>query len=741
MGASTLEEGSSLTPPLSFSAQNKKRRSVDHRAAVAVRLGGIGVVVAVLFIASFLFYEVFPITKSADLGESETEVELTAPALAYGVEPFGEALWSLDEKGNLHYVQIEGQLYLGSRQVLPLQQGEIAVAAKTSSDQRWLTAATSRGRLYGVELAFEFEYDEDLNRTHSLADGTVHELIGEVGEAPLVDFAAIYEEEKVVVAALLTDGKVLRGSGEEVEDFLTGEFVFEFSTSIFESSERLQAIGMLEKGRLLTVTDSGRLMVWSQGGDLESELQLESNAPVTASYSLLGYGSILISFENGDLRRFLLSKEKDRPIRIKETQSFSEKLPNIRSFSTSGRQRVFFALLPERMVLGQGTTSDILRQFEAPSNWRSLMLSPREDYLLVEEEGNNISLHPIDLKYPQVSFASLFGRLQYEGLEKPSYTWQSTGGSQQYEPKISLVPLIVGTLKGTLWSLLPSIPLGILGALYTARFLRGRSRELIKAFIELLSGVPSVILGFVGALYLAPAIQNRFLALALLPMVLTTLTLGIGFWSSRLSPTRRRWFSQGKALLILAPVYILISWFVLRIGPALEELIFGRPLREWAPAVFGVTFEMRNSVVVGLAMGFAVTPLIFTLAEDAFRNVPRQLVEASSALGATPWQTARKIIMPYARPGVIAAIMLGLGRAVGETMIVLMATGNTAITSWNPLQGFRALSANLAVELPEAPYGGFLYRTLFLSALLLFLFTFVLNTFAEYLRSRNKQQV
>jgi phosphate transport system permease protein len=144
---------------------------------------------------------------------------------------------------------------------------------------------------------------------------------------------------------------------------------------------------------------------------------------------------------------------------------------------------------------------------------------------------------------------------------------------------------------------------------------------------------------------------------------------------------------------------------------------------------------------VGIAMGFAVIPIIFTISEDSLSNVPRHLSSGSLALGATRWQTAVRVVLPAALPGIFSAVMIGLGRAVGETMIVLMATGNTPTFDWwNPFSGFRTLSATIAVEIPEAPHGGTLYRTLFLGALLLFACTFVVNTAAELVRQRMRRR-
>jgi phosphate transport system permease protein len=152
------------------------------------------------------------------------------------------------------------------------------------------------------------------------------------------------------------------------------------------------------------------------------------------------------------------------------------------------------------------------------------------------------------------------------------------------------------------------------------------------------------------------------------------------------------------------------------------------------------TYVQRNTLIVGFAMGFAVIPIIYTIAEDALNSVPEHLRGASLGCGATQWQTAIRVILPTAMSGVFAGIMVGMGRAVGETMIVVMAAGNTALLDWNLFNGLRALSANIAVELGESPKDGTLYRMLFLAALTLFVITFALNTFAEMVRQRFRKR-
>jgi phosphate transport system permease protein len=161
----------------------------------------------------------------------------------------------------------------------------------------------------------------------------------------------------------------------------------------------------------------------------------------------------------------------------------------------------------------------------------------------------------------------------------------------------------------------------------------------------------------------------------------------------------------------------------------------------WDPrGSFIGTYVQRNALVVGVVMGFAIIPIIYTLSEDALSAVPDHLRAASLGAGATAWQTASYVVIPTATSGLFSATMIGLGRAVGETMIVLMAAGNTPVLDWNIFNGFRTLAANLAVELPEAVQNSTHYRTLFLAALTLFAMTFVINSLAEAVRIRFRKK-
>jgi phosphate transport system permease protein len=144
-------------------------------------------------------------------------------------------------------------------------------------------------------------------------------------------------------------------------------------------------------------------------------------------------------------------------------------------------------------------------------------------------------------------------------------------------------------------------------------------------------------------------------------------------------------------------------------------------------------YETRlNSFVGGIAMGIAAIPIIFTITEDALTAVPKTFYQASLALGASKWQTAILVILPAATPGIFAAILLGIGRVFGETMIALMATGNAAMMGLNPFESVRTLAATIGAEMAEVVFGDTHYNVLFLIGSLLFVFTFILNAVAEF---------
>ena len=324
----------------------------------------------------------------------------------------------------------------------------------------------------------------------------------------------------------------------------------------------------------------------------------------------------------------------------------------------------------------------------------------------------------------------------YESYAEPDFIWQSSSATTDFEPKFSLVPLSFGTLKAAFYAMLVAVPLAIMGAIFTAYFMPSELRRMIKPTVEVMEALPTVILGFLAGLWMAPFIESNLPGVFMILVLSPIAVLIFGFAWTRFPKSIRFMVPDGWEPALLMPVIAVTGWIAFSLSVPVEAAFFGGNMPQWISTELGISFDQRNSIVVGAAMGFAVIPTIFSIAEDAIFGVPKHLSYGSLALGATPWQTLVRVVMPTASPGIFSALMIGMGRAVGETMIVLMATGNTPIMDFNIFQGMRTLSANIAVEMPESEVGSTHYRVLFLAALVLFLFTFVFNTVAEIVRQR-----
>ncbi len=255
-----------------------------------------------------------------------------------------------------------------------------------------------------------------------------------------------------------------------------------------------------------------------------------------------------------------------------------------------------------------------------------------------------------------------------------------------------------------------------------------------------MEALPTVILGFLAGLWLAPLIEEHLPAIVGLLILLPIGILGSALAWTKLPASIRHKIPEGSHSIILIPVVLVVGWFSFAMSETVELWMFDGNVRQYLTNELGMTFDQRNSLVVGIAMGFAVVPTIFSIAEDAVFSVPKHLSNGSLALGATQWQTLVRVVLLTASPGIFSAVMMGLGRAVGETMIVLMATGNTPIMDWSIFQGMRTLAANIAVEMPESEVGSSHYRILFLAAFVLFIFTFVFNTLAEFVRQQLREK-
>ena len=489
------------------------------------------------------------------------------------------------------------------------------------------------------------------------------------------------------------------------------------------------ATSLLAGGREGTPASPALLARLQRDGLLEAE-----HGP---SVRLAGGRAVLVATKGGKLVEFgrVSAGPQERWTRFRQFDSGAQP---VRLLLAEPRRAVVYALAADGRLQGWHTAAE--RRLLSVRLPRAV----GADAGAVAADGSALALrsdgevhhYTVRNPHPEVSFTSLWSATWHPDYPAPARVWQATPAGAGDEPKLSLAPLVAGTFKAALYGMLLAAPLGVLAAVYTAYFMASRLRRLVKPGIELMEAVPTVVLGFVAGLWLAPRVEQALAGFLAAPLVLATAMVLLGMlWSSLPRPWRRRVpASLGPVLLL--PAVALLVWGSIAASPLLEAAFFGGDLQRWLEEGFGIAYQQRNALVVGMAMGFAVLPTIFSITEDAIFSVPRQLADGSLALGATPWQTLVGVVLPTASPGILSALLIGFGRGIGETMIVLMATGNTPILSGDPFTGLRSLSANIAMETPDAIVGSTHFRVLFLSALLLFAFTFIVNTLAELVRQR-----
>lgn len=747
---------------MSHKISNRRKRLIDKAARWVATTGGAAIIVWLAAIFIFIAIEVYPLFGKPETGEVFSfKIDGGFRPAVIGMDEYHESSYLIGEDGRVFFFSPKNPLSPpfyspaspitkgGLIRLSKLDAPSKITSVSRSGDNRRLAFGTSDGGVLNIKIKYKIGYDSNNKRIiePEIEENDLIKIIPERSPIKLLSFA---EKESDIAAAVYTeDGRFLLYGRKVTESLLDGvkteDFHADLSSFIKDRITSLVIDGFLEN--LYAGAESGNIYhfdIRERSSPKLINTVKASISPVTALSFLLGDVSLVVGDGQGGINIWFRVRDDTAETgwRLKKIHTFKSQNGAIISISPSIRGKGFLTAASDGKVSSHFATSEQTR-FTAQHSSKPIYMvsySPKNDGLLSIDTENILHYQTVNDPHPEISLKSLFGRVWYEGYEKEEYVWQSTGGTDDFESKFSLLPLIYGTLKGTVYALLFAIPVAVLGAIYTSVFMNSWLQGIIKPVIETMAALPSVVLGFLAGLWLAPLVERRIPAIMLMMIVLPFLAILSSLLWHSLPPSLKNRFKSGNESLLLIPVFIFGMIICLWMNYYIENLLFTGDFRNWYYNTLGLRYDQRNALVVGFAMGFAVIPIIFTISEDALSNVPKHLISGSLALGATLWQTAVRVVLVSASPGIFSAIMIGFGRAVGETMIVLMATGNTPIMEWNIFNGFRTLSANIAVEIPEAPAGGTLYRVLFLAALLLFIITFMVNTVAEVVRQRLKEK-
>lgn len=740
----------SVLPPLD-SPIAKRRRAwrelKDRLAKYGVAMGGMSVIFAIVLIFFYLLFVVMPLFHGADMDvQAEYKVEEnTTHHLT--LNEYNDVALSLNMQGQVRFFSAQdGHILLEPTLPLPAE-----VAISSFSKGAPSTGVFAYGFDDGSALVFKQDYKISYPEDKRFITPRIEYPLGKEllvvdakGEA-LKLLSVQSNEEQTTLAAVTSDNRLVLNSIVREQDFMDEElFTIEQVRSHIELPALTQATHLkidIDQRELYLVDNKGMIAYYDISNAAAPRLvqhikAVPTGVAITTLEFLTGGISILVGRSDGQVDQWFPVRDTENNYTLHNVRSFSEQTAAIVAISPEYSRKGFVALDEEGLVGIYHTTAERTLLIEPLVAADAVIaLSPRANGLLSVTATGQAKLLSIENEHPEVSWHSLWEEVWYESRDKPEHIWQSSSASNDFEPKFSLTPLTFGTIKAAFYAMAVAVPLGILGAIFTAYFMSPSMRKVVKPTIEIMEALPTVILGFLAGLWLAPIVEGNLPGVFSILIMLPVMTVVTAWLWSRLPSSLRNKIPDGWEAAILIPVVIMVGVLSMMLSPTLELWLFDGNMPQWLTSI-GVDFDQRNSLVVGLVMGFAVIPTIFSITEDAIFGVPKHLTIGSLALGATPWQTLTRVVLLTASPGIFSAVMIGLGRAVGETMIVLMATGNTPIMDFNIFEGFRALSANIAVEMPEAEVASSHYRVLFLAALVLFMVTFIFNTVAEVIRQR-----
>jgi len=859
-----------------FTGRSRRRkthpwvRAGDAVARAVITLGGIGTIVAVLLVGVYLLIVALPLFRSAQAGRMGTDL-VHADPLHMGIDESGSVAWVLDGGDGVAGAERVNVLATATGDRL------LSVPTRDCGLEGWSAFRTEPGGLvaavgfadgtfrtgrFGLQAEFMAAADapaavRSAPVGHAVAvDGAIFvhgandrfarvRLVTELGPpsqplgGPITGVDVVPLGEGALVAVLDDAGRVRVERAASKRNMLTGKVTVKTTGATIEPvagfrPRFVRVNGLGDQLFLFAADGTARRYVIrdvTQPELMETFDAAAGAADVATVERLFGGATLAVADTAGVMRLFFLARRDDAVaadgLATVAARTITGDGTRVDAIAASPRSRLF-AVAESRagrdagVRLLQATTgAEVLRLAaggDGTHATRTMCIAPRENRLLA---GNDqaIAAWAIDAGHADVSVGTLLRPVWYENYPQPVHAWETTG-HEAFESKYGLVPLIFGTLKATLYSMLFATPIALLAAIYASQFMHPRWKARIKPTIEMMASLPSVVLGFVAGIVFAPVVERGLMPVITGVFVVPlTLLAAAHLWQLLPVGTRSRLAAWRFPLvgLVALPTGAVAARAV---APTLERLLFGGDVQAWldgrggsgfggwtvallplaavataflggrfvspmlrrvaigwnqpqaALASLGVflaglacavalaaaaavlldalrldtrgglfgTYVQRNALVVAIGMSFAIIPLIFTIADDALSSVPEHLRSASLGAGATPWQTAVRVIVPAAASGLFSAVMIGLGRAVGETMIVLMAAGNTPLIGWNVFNGFQTLSAAIATELPEAARGSTHYRVLFLAALALFALTFVLNTVAELVRQRFRRR-
>ena len=494
-----------------FARRRRARALKDKAATGGITVGGITVIIAIVLIFFYLLSEVIPLFQGASM---ERQASYSVPAKEAGKSVFV----TMEEQAEIGLrVTDQGQaVFFNTKDGSVADQFALAIPEGVQVTS--FTTATKASNVLALGLSdgtallfrhkYRITYPNDQRHIAPLIEYPYGEepLVIDASGAPLTKLMLRDDEDTMLVSAIDDNGKLKAVRFQKEEDFITEEITLEAETLDFPVTGKTisQAGVTIDQRWLFAIDESNALVVFRLGDEVElhSQLDLIPGSVVTEMKFLLGGISLLLGDDQGRLSQWFLVRDEQLGWKLSFIRDFDALSGAIEHIEPEHRRKGFVAVDSQGQMSIYNTTArrTVYSQSLADDSVAMVGISPRANALLVEDAQGQLHFWHIDNEHPEISWSSLWQKVWYESYPEPDYIWQSSASTNDFEPKMSLMPLTFGTLKAAFYAMLLAAPLAICGAIYTAHFMAPAMRRKVKPLIELMEALPTVILGFLAGL-------------------------------------------------------------------------------------------------------------------------------------------------------------------------------------------------------------------------------------------------
>ncbi|MDE2742628.1 MAG: hypothetical protein OXI58_13635, partial [Gemmatimonadota bacterium] len=509
-----------------------RARIFDWLAGRCISIGGIGIIAAVMGIFFFVLSEAWPLFRSPEI-TSEKARQVAGP-FAIGLDPYYQTAYAVGPQG-VDLLRLDNGQVISRERPAELTGRKVTAAQRMPNDV--LALGTDDGHLLVARIRFQLDYSSGQRQV--VTQFVVERLIAvdPAGESLVQVAFREGDDGRSVAAAITASGRLVVMVAEQQQGLLgPGERQarqYELTANLDGKATQVLLDGRIRQ--LLVGTDQGQVYEWRLGAVEQAPAFVGHIAVSEVAVSALTYALGEVSLVVGDAAGHVstwFKVEENGQRSYRKIHAFVSHASAVTHIAASTRDKQFLTTDAEGAIaLHHLTSEQTAFQLRSDSPVTALVFAPKADGFLALGQDGWLRRFALDHPHPEISAAILFGSIWYEGYGGREYVWQSTGGTDEFEPKLSLVPLILGTAKGTFYALLFALPLAVLAAIYTAEFASPRVQGLVKPAVEVMASLPSVILGFLAGLWLAPLLESHLLGtLLLMPAVPTVVIAAAWGW-------------------------------------------------------------------------------------------------------------------------------------------------------------------------------------------------------------------